>query len=186
MCNPPYNVSISQLIPARIDSEKQKKIEHATNKLLNLVGYKFGPAHIEMVINDNSVKIVEIQTRPGGRIHEMLKYALGINIFEMTINKLFQKEYRPKNKNESSKACALFYLIPYTKGKVIDINGIEEISKHPSVKNITLNIKEGDVVESLRNTSGRKGHIIVTGENPTDTYLLGKELVNKIKIETEN
>ncbi|MCP9282882.1 MULTISPECIES: ATP-grasp domain-containing protein [Bacillus] len=180
MCDPPYCVSLSQLIPAKISSIEKQKIIRGTYNLLNAVNHKFGPAHVEMCIGHKEVKVIEIQLRPGGRIHDMLKYGLGYNIFSLTLNSLFGDSNK---KISAPGSCCLFY-ITASPGIVSKIEGFDKVKSHPSVKSISLNVEIGDKVNPLTNNKGRIGHLICVGKDSESTYSIGKELLNEIQIIT--
>lgn len=181
MCNPPYCVSLSQLMPAKLTDSQSKMILESTLNLLNTVNYKFGPAHIELSLTEKSVKVIEIQTRPGGRIHDMLKFGLGFNIFSLTLNRLFQQPYIKK---EAPGASSLFYIIAKP-GIISNIQGIDKLKKHPNVKSFSLNVNLGDKVEPLINTGGRIGHFICVGSKTEEVYDIGSRLLEEIEITTK-
>lgn len=185
ICDFPFNVSTSQMMPANIEDEMSLKIGKVIQQVLNIVKIEFGPAHIEIIISpDKNIKIVEMQTRPGGRIHSMLKYLYDINLFKITLEELIgNKEHW---NTDTSLVCGLFYLIPQKEGKYCYVDNLNSIIKLPQVREVKVNCKEEEYISGkLEDTSDRKGHIIVLGEDYETVYRQGKEISDNIEFLVE-
>ncbi|WP_026174297.1 ATP-grasp domain-containing protein [Effusibacillus pohliae] len=177
---PPHFVGTFHSLPSVTPIELQEKIQEAVKDFLNCVGLTFGPAHTEVTVTEDGVKIIESQIRPGGRIYHMLEGALGIDIFEMTVKKLFDENYVPKD----GKGGAAIYFIQSEPGTVKEILGVEEVHRDRSVFDFSIRCKVGDKVEVWKNSSHRLGHVICTGATTEEAIEAAKKLGSKIKIIT--
>lgn len=177
---PPYFVGTSHSLPSIKTVEYQEMIKHAVKKLLDCINLTFGPAHTEVTVTENGVKIIESQIRPGGRIYHMLEGALGIDIFELTVKKMFGENYVPKD----GKGGAAIIFIEAKPGVINEIIGVEEILKDPSVYDFSLRCKVGDKVDIWNNSTNRLGHLICIGNTTDEAVKSAKKLASKLKINT--
>lgn len=179
ICNPPYCVSTSLHTPASLTKNELISIRETISSLLDIVEYEFGPAHIEINLSEDNAKVIEIQTRPGGRVHEMLKYGLGINIFSMTLRKLLNLSYIPQ---EGPGAAAIVYFASNNSGIVESIEIPMEVKNDSRTKDFVIRIKEGSEVFALQRTKHRFGHILCVGSDAEETLNYAYGILNKCNI----
>ncbi|PPB64675.1 ATP-grasp domain-containing protein [Campylobacter hyointestinalis] len=68
-----------QLIPARISKARHQDIEYQIIKILDAFEIKFGACHIELKLDINGVKIIEIASRMGGWRNVLVKNSYDID-----------------------------------------------------------------------------------------------------------
>lgn len=83
---PPFFAETGHCLPAKLAEEKKKYIEAFCLKILNAFNVQYGACHIEVRVNKEEIKLIEIASRMGGWRHWMVDCALGINYLHLTLN----------------------------------------------------------------------------------------------------
>ncbi|EAJ6188627.1 UDP-4-amino-4,6-dideoxy-N-acetyl-beta-L-altrosamine N-acetyltransferase [Campylobacter lari] len=89
-----------QLIPARISKENEKIIKKIILKTLKAFGIKYGACHIELKINNNNVKIIEIASRAGGWRNVLIEHSIGLNYNTLILQSILKKKLQNYKINE--------------------------------------------------------------------------------------
>lgn len=177
---PPHFVGTFHSLPSSAPCELQNQIFQSVKQMLDCVGLTFGPAHTEVTVTAEGVKIIESQIRPGGRIYNMLEGAFGIDIFHLTARKLFDQPYTPAGGAGAAAIC----FIQAEPGVVQKICGLEQVLQEPSVYDVFIRCKEGDEVKVWQNSSHRLGHLICIGSTPEQAVAQARKWGAAIKIIT--
>ncbi|MFA6097645.1 MAG: ATP-grasp domain-containing protein [Candidatus Paceibacterota bacterium] len=120
-----------RVTPAKITEEDEKKAQEASIKAIKATGPTSVTIHIELMRTTNGDwKIVELQTRPGGYRNEMLKLSFGIKHYENDfLNRMGGKPVIPRKPRSYTAVLEIF---PEKEGKIVSVEGIEEMKKMPS------------------------------------------------------
>ena len=81
----PDIMEIGHEMPAKLDEMQKNLIEDITYKLLEIFDIAYGACHIEMIIKDGEVFVVEIASRTGGMRSEMISLAFGISYSQLLL-----------------------------------------------------------------------------------------------------
>lgn len=120
-----------RVTPAKITKEEEKKAQESSIKALKATGPTSVTIHIELMrTSKGDWKIVELQTRPGGYRNEMLKLSYGIKHYENDfLNRMGKKPTIPRTPRSYTAVLEIF---PEKEGRIVSIEGIEEMKKLPS------------------------------------------------------
>lgn len=76
----PNIMETSHILPAQIETQREKNLQLLVPKILDSFGIKYGACHIEVKIKPNGgIYIIELASRTGGMRSEMINLALGVN-----------------------------------------------------------------------------------------------------------
>lgn len=175
---PPNFVGKYHVMPSKIDDKKRDFIFNKVAKVLDVLNVKFGLAHTEIKVLNREVKIIEIQLRPGGKFYHLIENGLGIDIFELTINSMFNLNYQPK---QGIGSASIYYFDANEEGVVEKIEGIEQVAKNTNVCDINIRVKPGCFIQKWTDTSDRLGHIVCTDVDSHSSLQAAMFLANQIK-----
>ncbi|MDF1498741.1 MAG: ATP-grasp domain-containing protein [Patescibacteria group bacterium] len=118
-------------LPAGISENEEKRAQIVAKKALKATVPTAITVHIELMRTEKGKwKIVELQTRPGGYRNEMLKLSYGIKHYENDfLNKLGKK---PNIPTKIKSYTAVLEIFPEKEGRIVSIEGIEEMKKMKS------------------------------------------------------
>lgn len=120
-----------RVTPAKIAEEEERKAQESSIKALKATGPTSVTIHIELMrTSKGDWKIVELQTRPGGYRNEMLKLSFGIKHYENDfLNRMGKK---PVISAKPLSYTAVMEIFPEREGRIVSIEGIEDMKKLPS------------------------------------------------------
>ena len=117
-----------RLTPAGLNLNEEKRAQAVAKKAIKATGPTSITLHIELMkTKNNSWKIIELQTRPGGYRNEMLKLSYGIKHYENDfLNRMDKKPIIP---TKIKSYTAVFEIFPEREGKLVSVRGIEKMKK---------------------------------------------------------
>ncbi|MGW6060420.1 ATP-grasp domain-containing protein [Streptomyces sp. NPDC055189] len=160
---PPLFVEVGHVHPAPLAPHRGHAIKELTVRFLTLCGYRFGPAHTEVIWTTRGPRIVESQPRLGGdRIPRLIELAGGLDIEQA----IFAGLAGTPAAVPAPTATAAVRFFTFPPGRIDSIRGLETVRKLPYVDELTLRLRPGDTVQEVRDSKGRHGHVIVSGTTP--------------------
>lgn len=182
---PPYFVEIGHDFPANLEEELEQSICSLTEKAARVFNLNWGPIHIELIVQKESIYLVEINPRlAGGMIPVLIQNSLGINLLELWMAKSTGTSVFTY-KQEANKASSIRFFIPPRNGRINKINseGIntenyEAITEVSKMLPIDYRVK-GDY-------SDRIGYVIVSGTDQAGTIDTANKFINGITYQYEN
>lgn len=177
-----YFVETGHDFPAILEESLQEKIWNTIERILEDVGFTFGPAHIEFKIYGSEIVIIEINPRlAGGMIPELLCMAMQFDIYQILIQ-LFSGESPRFVKKTPSGASIRFFLAPLSGliHKLPDTPSLLQLENVVSVQN-TKSV--GESVELLHNFKDRIGFLITHSQDPQKAKISADKAIKKAHIE---
>lgn len=161
------------------------KIGNLILNAIDVMGYRNGPCHSEVIVMDNDeIGVVEIAARGGGFIvfNKLVPIISGVNISKLTI---LQAAGKKSNIDKVDKNKAILKFILPRKGKIKSISGFQKVNKISGLLAASF-VEEGEFVNSVSSDGDRLGYILSYGKK----YDIVEEKINKfeslIKFEYEN
>ncbi|MDH5680924.1 MAG: ATP-grasp domain-containing protein, partial [Spirochaetota bacterium] len=181
----PYFVETGHILPSE---QSEDVIEDAITVMkqgIRALGLDIGAAKGDIKITSEGAKVVELAARLSGGFMSAYTYpyATGVNLIENAIKISLGDE--PGDLTPRHRGVSVEKAIISKPGIVKFIGGIEEAKKVDGVRNIFLNVQEGDIVKSPTNNVEKSGHIIVAADSRMDALQKVNEAMSKIIIETE-
>lgn len=84
-----------QLVPARVSEQEKALIEKECLRVLDAFDIKFGAAHIELKLDNNKVKFIEIASRMGGWRNILIQNALNIDYNKLLLQSILKEKIVP-------------------------------------------------------------------------------------------
>lgn len=155
---PPGFTEIGHVHPASLAEPDRAAVADLVVRFLDEAGYRFGPAHTEVILTADGPRIVESQTRaPGDRIHRAIALASGYDIEAAMFRALAGKPVRVEPAHRVG--CVSFFQLP--PGRLVSVEGLDEIRALPFVHELRFPFAPGDTVPEIRNSGSRHGHVVI-------------------------
>lgn len=174
-------------IPTELSSNDQKDIENLVVRTSLALGITDGTTKGDVVMTRKGPKIIELAARlSGGDFCEsLIPLSSGVNIVKAAVQiAIGEKPNFEELKPKFQKAVVNRYFFP-NPGKLIKIEGIQEVMEQKWVKKLEFWYKVGDNVPKASNHSQRFGVFIVVGENRGEVDARSAWVYDKINIVTE-
>ncbi|MFJ2237032.1 ATP-grasp domain-containing protein [Streptomyces sp. NPDC087859] len=157
---PPLFVEVGHVHPAPLPPERRRAVEDLTTELLTACGYRFGPAHTEVIWTEAGPRVVESQARLGGdRIPRLVELATGLDIEQAIFAGLAGTPAGPA----AATATAVVRFFAFPPGHVDEIRGLDTVAGLGYVDELNLRPSPGDTLAEVRDSKSRHGHVIVAG-----------------------
>jgi biotin carboxylase len=159
----PHFIELGHHSPALLNPAMQDKIEQEILRFLDIIEQQHGPAHTEIKVYRNQIKIVESQTRMGGdQIWELTELTTGVDVISETIIHLLGLNKRARVK-QTNAAAILFFAREFE--EIIDIIGLESAQKHPGIIRVDCTLKKGKQLGKLMSSQSRQGYVLGVGDD---------------------
>ncbi|PKW00392.1 Biotin carboxylase [Streptomyces sp. 1222.5] len=181
---PPYFVEIGHVLPAPLADDSRKEIEEQVCAALTALGLRLGLFHVELWLTPDGVVLGEVHARIGGGwIHRMLPHALpGLELYGLVYDDVLGRA--PRLPAGPVRAAASRYFAP-PPGRLVSVEGWEEVRGHPSVLHAELLVSPGEVIGSYRSGADRVGAVVVGADTPEEAAALARDLVGSVRFVTE-
>lgn len=163
-------LAIASTEPSIHEQWYRDKINDKVVSMIKDLGLKNAPVFIQGLMDRDTVRFYDPGIRlPGDEYDRIYKFVTGIDLTELVIKFALtgdmSLEIGKKIKNAKiDKATAMIYSA-VRPGKIVRIDGLEEIKKNPNVLFMTQIYKEGDIVERYNNVKQRFGEFDISCDN---------------------
>lgn len=164
-------------LPFNFSNRLLKSIE----AILQTIGFTQGSCHFELRLKGEQWKLIEINPRmSGSAMNEMVKAAVGIDLIEETLKLYLSQQLSLARKKEEN--VYTYFLTSHLKGIVKSIAGIDKALQVPGVKDVKLNVKQGNRVRPPLSMGHRLGYVLATGSSIEKAVKSAKRAAKLIKI----
>ena len=172
--------------PSLLLPEQVKNVERVAAKAVKALGLKTGNVHLEAIYTNQGTKVVEVNARMGGAdVWENILESAGVNLIEQGILAAFNAAIAPKTKLTPTLLQHRF-IIPKASGKVVSIEGLEDLAKENDVYHVEVLKKTGDDVLAMPDDSfDYLGYVTVRGEAEGKTLDRLIDLLDRVKIKIQ-
>ncbi|MFD4412071.1 ATP-grasp domain-containing protein [Streptomyces sp. NPDC058467] len=182
--SPPYFVEIGHVLPAPVADDSRKEIEEQVCAALTVLGLRRGLFHVELWLTGDGVVLGEVHARIGGGwIHRMLPHALpGLELYGLVYDDALGRS--PELPAGPVRAAASRYFAP-PPGRLVAVDGWEEVRRHPAVLHAELLVSPGDVITPYRSGEDRVGAVVVGADTAEEAASLARRLADSVRFVTE-
>ncbi|MEU2078010.1 ATP-grasp domain-containing protein [Streptomyces sp. NPDC013489] len=161
----PFFVETSHVHPAPLGQDERTAIHAVVIGLLDLAGYRFGPAHTEVILTPRGPRIVESQARLGGdRIPLLIETASDYDIEGAIFRTLAGEPVEPPAPRHT--ASVGFFSFPA--GRLESLEGLDAVCALPYVQAVHFPFSPGDELPLTTSSFTRHGYAVVDAESPAE------------------
>lgn len=176
---PPLFVEAGHVHPAPLPEDRRAAIERLTTDFLTACGYRFGPAHTEVILTERGPRIVESQARLGGdRIPRLVHLATGLDVERA----IFASMAGTPTVVPAPTATALVHFFTFPPGRVDEVRGVAQAERLGFVDELSIRLRPGDTVPEVRDSKSRHGHVVVRGDSPEEARAHLAEVLTTVEL----
>jgi glutathione synthase/RimK-type ligase-like ATP-grasp enzyme len=177
---PPHFVEAGHVLPAELAENTRAEIEGQVQAALAALDLCFGVFHVELWHSAAGVVLGEVHPRPGGDwLHKLLGYAIeDLELFGLIIDDVLGRPVR--GDLAPTRAAAAFFLAP-PPGRLLRIEGWEEVLAHPDVLHAELSVEPGAKLPPVRQSADRAGVVVVGADTPSTARELALKLTTSVE-----
>ncbi len=181
----PFFVELGHSQPSQFSIEVLSEIKDAA--IFGCMSLKLDccTAHVEIKLQNKKAYIIEIGARLGGDFisTELVHLSTGIDMVAAAINLALgiEPDLSPQH---SPQGAAIRYFIPKS-GKISKLIVGKKTKVNSNIIQIEIYKKVGEVVNDVKSSLDRSGHVIAIGRNAEEAILNAERVLNNIKYEIE-
>jgi biotin carboxylase len=150
----------------------QKQLVDYAFQVLDAMGVKNGPGHLEIMLTDRGPVLIEMGARIiGGDSYALAKAATGTSPIELTIEAYMRPEQFARRLQEGAqplerkKFARMVQLISVRAGTIKSLDGFQDVKSLPSVMRVKHSLKVGDAIPMTVDLATSPGQILLVNEN---------------------
>ncbi|MGN6198927.1 ATP-grasp domain-containing protein [Humibacter sp.] len=135
--------------PAEVSQELYQELVETASAAVSALDIKFGALHVELKVTDAGPVVIEINPRPGGSaLPDLLRHALGIDIFQVTMRiALGELVVYRELPAPADVGFSVYVLPPAGVRHITSVEGIETISGIEGVESVVPKRGTGDDID---------------------------------------
>ncbi|PIR47975.1 hypothetical protein COV06_01070 [Candidatus Uhrbacteria bacterium CG10_big_fil_rev_8_21_14_0_10_50_16] len=171
-----------QMTPTRLTKESVAAAEKTATASIRALGLRSTTAHIEMIRDDNTWRIVEVGARPGGFRVELYKLSYGIDHILNDVLIRIPEKVSVSRRIKGTTAAMKFFA--KQEGKLVKIKGLKKAEKLKSFYEVTVNKVPGDPCKFAKNGGTSVFNIIMFNKERSELLADIRRLEQMIDIQT--
>jgi cysteine synthase A len=177
-------VEIGHVFPSLLPGRLLDDCAGVAIAALRAVGFDLGLAHVEVKIDEDGPKLVEINPRPAGdKITELVDHSLGIRCLDLMIGQYLGDMDIDRLTTMPQAGAAMRYLVAVP-GRVRSVSGVEIARGMPGVVEVTVKADPGTRVAPLERNGDRQGHVMVLAADAYTAARVADAAAHEIVIDT--
>ena len=150
---------------------------------IKAIGIETGPAHVEMMVTSQGVKMIELGARMGGDCitTHLVPLSTGIDMIRATIDLSLGLD--PDISVKFQKGSAIRFFKTST-GILRSITGIDEARETNGIIDVVFTKSIGEKIENINSSIDRIGYVISQAQNAEYAIRACSDAMKKITIET--
>lgn len=182
-----YNPNIANRLFFAPNNKKYDydKLRKVNKEMVKALGIPYGITHAEYKYKDGEFYLIEIAARGGGNkiSSHIVPTVSGINSNEILIHILLDEKFELTEKEKHPYAVLGFF--DFKPGRIVAIEGMEEVRELPGVLDIMLEVSVGDILENATDDRTRCGYYIIFADSEDELLLREIKLKNMVRVLTQ-
>jgi S-sulfo-L-cysteine synthase (3-phospho-L-serine-dependent) len=165
------------------EADESRYLDPYLAALTRRLGIDWGPAHIEVRIDEGTVRLIEINYRLAGDfIPNLVELGLGIDMYEATLRAMLGKEVDLVPRTKAS--AAVRFLVTGEEGVIEAVTGLDDARTTPGVARAELTASPGAAVRPADQSGDRLGYVIAVGDVPDAALRAAEAGLAALKVTT--
>lgn len=180
----PHRSDIRVTYPASLSASQSIAVEKLAKDSIEAIGIDSGTAHIEMLVEGDNARIVEVAARGAGFnvFGLILKEISGIDPVEACVKMALGQEPSLERTREGAAILSFFRPKP---GKLKRVSGISEAMANLAVLELTITAKAGDTINHYRCGDDRVGHVIISADSVENAENVLSKVEETVRFEVQ-
>ena len=178
----PHFVEMGHSQPSRLPASVIDEIINVAIMAIKAIGIETGPAHVEMMVTSQGVKMIELGARMGGDCitTHLVPLSTGIDMIRATIDLSLGLD--PDISVKFQKGSAIRFFKTST-GILRSITGIDEARETNGIIDVVFTKSIGEKIENINSSIDRIGYVISLAQNAEYAIRACSDAMKKITIE---
>jgi biotin carboxylase len=178
----PAFVELGFNFPSILPATAVEEIIAFARDALNAIGFNFGPAHVEVKITPDGLRLVEINPRTAGDpLPTVFGTALGVDLWEEVL-RLFVGQSPNFSAKERRRGVASRFLVSPVEGTLRDIEGVDLVKRFPGLIDLAIDAEIGQSVRRPRDNMDLYGGVVIASETATEAVRIAEAAIGQLHL----
>jgi biotin carboxylase len=184
--NRPLGVMRSEITPCSLDPESIERAVHAARLGAKALGLVRGPCYSQVAVSKERAVLFETAARMGGGFDaDVTKLHSGVDLYARLLGVALGDPALESSGKAVSAAPALVRFLRPSAGKLVAIEGLDQVRTMPGIVDVVVYPRVGDALPELLDASKRVGHILVTGATRAEAVSRADEAQKALRLIVE-
>lgn len=181
----PFFIELGHNMPSALDENTLKEAQDVMKLGMRALGIHTGAGKGDLKVTSTGVKIGEIAARLSGGFMSSHTYPLhsGVNLLRGAIQIALGET--PDQLIPKRNFTAIERGILSAPGKILELNGIEDIKNVKNVEHVFMTKKVGDIVQEVTSNIDKVGHILVCAPTLAEAQESASEAMSKVQLSVD-
>lgn len=158
---PPGFVETGHRAGHRFAGAAQSTVEAFVSLVVAALGMSTGIVHLEFRYTATGPVLIELAVRtPGDYLMEVISLTYGVDLYDCVVRLALDLPLELPV-DLAPRAYAASWMVVAAPGRIVRVDGLDEVRAHPGVVRARLRRGVGDIVAPLRSSDDRIGHVLV-------------------------
>lgn len=178
----PFRYDLQLNYPGRYTENQWTAIKDFIEGLVRGYGIENGIIHVEIMVQDDSVRLIEFALRGCGSnvISHLIPATTSFDVIEYLINSALGVDGRIEFPESKAGILKFIMLKP---GRLKSLKGVEKVRESVGIVDFNIEKKGGEVIDIVRDGRSRPGYCIAAGETLTAVENMIASALEKLEIE---
>jgi biotin carboxylase len=167
------------------DPRLADRVDRFLRDAVAALGVVTGMVHLEFRVGATGPVLIEVAVRtPGDYLMDVLSLTYGVDMYEAVVRLALGLPAELPAACRPAKFAASHMLLGGA-GRLVAVEGLDEVRAHPAVARARMRRKPGDVVPPLRSSDDRVGHVLVSADSPAERDAALSLVRERLRVITE-
>jgi len=182
---PPYFIETGHTLSADLPDGCWTRVQQTLSAALPALGLRWGVMHVEFWLTGDEVVLGEVHVRPGGDyIHLMTQHVTDVELHGVIVDQLLNVTPDPAAWQVKRGAAVRFLLPP--PGRVLSIDGWDEVRADPQFLTGRLTLHPGDRVRPLNSSADRSTLVVATAPTSAQAAREAARLIAGLRVQVHS
>ena len=186
-----FGVGWIHRFPSSLPPLLQAEAAAVAVRAVRALGLRDGIAFPQVLVADGRAHVVEVAARvPAGQMADLVQHAIGIDLIEIALRLALGRPVPDQlvQVGKTRPVVIRFFtaepgILPT--GRVLSIDGLEEVRGAPGVLDADLYLRPGETIEPVQVDADRRGYVVATGIDADAALASATAAMRRLVVRTE-
>lgn len=171
--------------PSILPSDVVDEITAFARRALDAIGFDFGPAHVEVKVTPDGMRLVEINARTAGDpLPTVFSTALGVDLWRGVLSLFVGREFNFASEEARGGVASRFIVSP-VEGTFRGIEGVDLVTRFPGLVDLDIHVEVGQAVRRPVDNMDLYGGVVVAAESTTQAVRIAEAAIGQLHLVVE-
>lgn len=168
--------------PSRLPAVHQAEVSRVAAQAVRALGLTVGPVHIELMVSDDRVYVIEVAARSiGGLCSRSLDFGLmGTSLESLILRNAIGRD-KPELHRTGKASGVLMIPIP-SSGQLVAVDGVDRVRKIDGVTGVDISVRPGEMVAPPPEGGRYLGFVFARADDPESVEMALRTAMEEIEV----